>query len=269
MENSKTTVIIGGNGKTGRRVADRLKALGRSVRPVSRSSSIPFDWTDPKTWDRALAGAQALYLTYHPDLAVPGAAAHVEQLTERAVQQGIEKIVLLAGRGEPQVHPAEDAVRNSGVEHTILECSFFNQNFTEGLLAPVEGTIYFPAGEITEPFIDCDDIADTATKALIEPGHQGKTYELTGPESLSFHQVAEYMSQASGQSINYVPVSFEQYAEMLKPHLPPAHIEFFVSLFKFLLDGHNSQTTSGVQEVLNRPAKSILEFAQDAFKGNK
>lgn len=138
--NDETTAIVGGNGKTGWRVAERLERAGRPVRSLSRSSNVPFDWEEPATWAPALRGAGSLYLTYHPDLAVPGAAEKVQGVVHAAVEQGVERIVLLAGRGEPQVHPAEDAVRASGVAHTILECAFFAQNFDEGLLFPVAGS---------------------------------------------------------------------------------------------------------------------------------
>lgn len=173
---SETTVIIGGNGKTGRRVAQRLEAMGRPARPVSRSSEVRFDWHDPATWAPALRGASSMYLTYYPDLSVPGAAERVDGVCRVAVDEGLERVVLLAGRGEPQVAPAEDAVRASGLAHTILECAFFSQNFSEGVALPVDGVIPFPAGDTPEPFVDCDDIADVAVAALTELGHDGLNF---------------------------------------------------------------------------------------------
>lgn len=262
MAEQKTAVILGGKGKTGSRVGVRLRALGWAPRLVSRSSEIPFDWNEPGTWERALSGAEALYITYAPDLAVPGAAEHVHAVSQAAVAAGIRRIVLLAGRNEPQVHPAEDAVREAGVEHTIVECGFFNQNFSEGVLLPVNDTIYFPAGETTEPFIDCDDIADVVVAALTEDRHDGQTYELTGPRCLSFHEVAEEIGRAAGRPFRYQPVSFDDYAEMLAPHMPPAHVEFFIELFRFLMDGHSSYTADGVQRVLGRPAKDFSDYVR-------
>ena len=105
------TVIVGGTGKTGRRVAARLAALDVPVRAVSRTSDVSFDWEQERTWVPALRGAQAMYLTYHPDLAFPGASERVPKLSTRAVASGVEHIVLLSGRGEPQVWPSERAVR--------------------------------------------------------------------------------------------------------------------------------------------------------------
>jgi uncharacterized protein YbjT (DUF2867 family) len=258
------TVIVGGRGKTGRRVSERLADRGLPHRVVSRSSDIPFDWTDESTWRRALAGADALYLTYYPDLAVPGAAEHVRALCQVAVQVGIAKIVLLAGRGEPRVQPAENAVRASGARYTILECAFFNQNFDEGAARPVDGALYFPAGNVAEPFIDCEDIAACAVEALTDPAHDGKTYELTGPRLLTFDEAVGEMAGASGQPLAYVPVSFEQYADMLSEHFSAQEVAFFIELFRFLFDGHNAHITDGVEQMLGRPARDFRDYAQNA-----
>lgn len=256
------TVIVGGQGKTGRRVAQRLAELGLPQRLASRSTALPFDWAQEPTWGPAMQGADALYLTYHPDLAMPGAAERVHSLCEVAVSAGVQNIVLLAGRGEPQVHPAEAAVRAAGVRHAILECAFFNQNFDEGVARPVDGNVYFPAGSVTEPFIDCDDIAACAVEALINPAHDGQTYELTGPELLTFDQAVRAMANASERPLHYVPVSFEQYAELLGEHFSPPEVDFLTGLFRFLLDGHNSHVTDGVERLLGRPARTFAEYAQ-------
>lgn len=262
--NQNLTVIVGGKGKTGRRVGQRLEALGHPVRAVSPSAEVPFDWNDEATWAPALAGATSLYLTYHPDLAVPGAADHIRRVSRLAVERGVEKIVLLAGRGEPQVHPAEDAVRESGAAWTILECAFFMQNFTEGVLAPQGDTIAFPAGDIQEPFLDCDDIADVVVAALTDDAHAGKTYELTGPRLMTFGEATAVLSDAMNRPLRYVPVTFEQYAQGLGEHFPQPVVGFFIELFRFLLDGHNASITGDVERVLGRPARDLHDFALSA-----
>lgn len=262
--NDETTVILGGGGKTGRRVGERLAALGLPFRMASRSTEVPFDWNDEATWEAALIGAKAMYVAYFPDLAVPGAAEHARELSRRAVDLGVKRIVLLAGRGEPQVRPAEQAIRESGASYTILECAFFCQNFDEGLVAPVDGVITFPAGDVAEPFIDCDDIADVAVAALTDDRHDGKTYELTGPRPVTFAEAAATMATAAGRPLRYAPVSFEEYAELLDGHLPAAHIEFFIALFRDLMDGHNAHTTNGVELALGRKARDFQAYARDA-----
>ena len=266
MKNNKrqTTVIVGGKGKTGRRVAERLRAADLPFRAVSPSAEVRFDWDDEATWGPALAGAGALYVTYHPDLAVPGAAEHVRRLCAVAAGGGVEKIVLLAGRGEPQVHAAEDAVRASGAAWTILECAFFMQNFSEGLLAPQGGAIVFPAGHVREPFIDCDDIADVAVAALTDDVHAGRTYDLTGPRLITFGEATAELARAAGRPLRYVPVTFEHYARGLAEHYPLPVVEFFIDLFRFLLDGHNANVTGDVELVLGRRARDFRDFVQTA-----
>jgi len=260
----KLTVIIGGKGKTGARVRDRLERLGRPVRAVSPSAEVPFDWNDSATWEAALQGAHNLYVTYFPDLAVPGAAAHVDALARFATERGVDKIVLLAGRGEPQVHPAEDAIRTSGARWTIFECGFFMQNFTEGALVPQGDTIAFPAGDVREPLIDCDDIADAVVAALVTDDHVGKTYELTGPRLLTFGEATAELAEATGRPLAYVPVTFDQYRQILGQHVPPELAGFFVELFSYLLDGHNAHVTDDLERVLGRPPRDFRDFARAA-----
>ncbi len=254
--------VIGATGKTGRRVVERLQEAGHAVRALSRNTPVPFDWHDEGTWQPALAGARAAYVTYHPDLSVPGAAEHMARFCDVAKGSDVGRIVLLAGRGEPQVHPAEEAVRRSGIEFTILECAFFSQNFTEDLLRPHDGVVVFPADAVTEPFIDCDDIADVAVQALTEDTHLGEAYDLTGPTSLSFAAAVGVLSAESGCALSYQPISFEDYGKLLAAHLPAVHVEHFIELFRSLLDGHNSAPTRDVERVLGRTATSFESFAR-------
>jgi len=268
MESKAMTVIVGGSGKTGRRVATRLHALGKSVRGVSRSSEIRFDWEQESTWAPALRGAKAMYLTYHPDLAFPGATEQVRKLTALAVESGIEHIVLLSGRGEPQVWPSERAVRESGASFTILRCAWFCQNFSEGhLLGPVlEGELAFPASDVREPFIDADDIADVALAALTDPRHAGEIYDLTGPALLSFSDAMQEIARVTGRSVRYAPISSEAYAETLAPHLPAEQVSFLVELFGQLLDGHNALLSDGVERALGRKPRAFSDYVRDAAR---
>lgn len=259
----EATVIIGGAGKTGRRVAERLAREGRATRLASRSSDVPFDWGDESTWSPALAGAHAAYITYFPDLALPEAAERVRRFTRVARDRGIEKLVLLAGRGEPQVAPAEQAIRDSGIAFTILECAFFNQNFSESVLTPVDGVIAFPAKNVGEPFLDCDDVADVAVAALTDDAHAGQTYELTGPEVLTFEQATAILEETLQGPLRYQSMSFEDYAGVLAPYLPPSQVAFTIELFRGLLDGHNASVTDGVERVLQRKPKDFSSFARE------
>ncbi len=262
-----TTLVVGGHGKTGRRVAERLTALGRDVRAVSRSTTPAFDWNDPDTWPAALAGTRAAYVTYQPDIAFPGATDAIASFATVANAHGVERLVLLSGRGEPAAQACEEIVLASGIPTTIVRCSFFAQNFSEHFLrdAVVEGLIAFPAGAARESIVDADDIADVAVRALTEPGHEQRVYELTGPRLLSFTEMASILSDATGREIAYLPTTPDEYAAAaIDAGLPAAEASMLASLFEHIFDGHNESVTQGVADVLGRPATDFTVFAAAA-----
>src|SRR5215210_5268087 len=200
---TKATLVLGGTGKTGRRVVERLAARGLPTRVGSRSGEPPFDWEDEATWVPALRDVESVYISYYPDLAVPGAAATVHSFTELAVESGVRRLVLLSGRGEEEAQVSEQTVRDSGADWTILRSSWFSQNFSEDyMLEPVlGGEVALPAGNMPEPFVDADDIADVAVAALTEDGHGGRLYELTGPRLLTFAEAVGEIAQAAGRCV--------------------------------------------------------------------
>jgi uncharacterized protein YbjT (DUF2867 family) len=266
-QHTKTTLVVGGTGKTGRRVVERLEARGLPVRVGSRSGEPPFDWEDETTWVPALWGVESGYVTYYPDLAVPGAADTVRSFAELAVESGARRLVLLSGRGEEEAQRAELAVRESGVEWTILRCSFFAQNFSESFfLEPMlGGELALPAGSVAEPFVDADDIADVAVEALTEDGHAGELYELTGPRLLTFAEAVEEIGRASGREVRYVPVSVEQFASALsRDGVPSEVVELLTYLFTEVLDGRNAHLTGGIRRALGREPKDFADYARDA-----
>jgi uncharacterized protein YbjT (DUF2867 family) len=264
-ETTDLTLVLGGTGKTGRRVVDRLSARGLPVRAGSRTGEPPFDWNDRSTWAAALAGARSAYVTYHPDLAFPGAAGTIAAFARTAVAAGVRHIVLLSGRGEEEALHSEDAVRGSGAEWTVLRASWFMQNFSEYfLLEPVlDGVIALPAGGVAEPFVDTGDIADVAVAALTGPGHGGKTYELTGPRLLTFADVADELSRATGRSITYAPVTAQEYLAAAVEHgVPAEEAGPLTDLFTRVLDGRNAHVTGDVSRVLGRPARDFTDYAR-------
>jgi uncharacterized protein YbjT (DUF2867 family) len=235
------------------------------VRIGSRSGTPPFDWEDRATWAPAMEGVTAAYIVYYPDLAVEGAVDDIRAFTELAAQAGVRRLVLLSGRNEPQAQASEQVVRESGLEWTIVTCSWFMQNFSEGyLLEPVlEGAIALPARDVAEPFVDVDDIADVAVAALTADGHTGRTYELTGPRLLTFAEAAAELGQAMGRQIVYVPLTMEQYAAGAAEHgVPEADIAMLTTLFTEVLDGRNAYLADGVQQALGRPARDFTEYAK-------
>ena len=264
--NSHTTLILGGTGKTGRRVAARLEKRGIPVRIGSRFSVPSFDWNDEASWGPVLQNVQSAYVTYYPDLAFPGAADAVRTFAKTAVESGVRKLVLLSGRGEEGARQGERAVQDSGAEWTIVRSSWFSQNFSESfLLEPVlGGELVFPAGNVTEPFIDVEDIADVAAAAFVDNKHAGQIYEVTGPRLLTFADAVAEIGKASGHDIRYVPVSAEKYSlALLEQGLPADLVNPLVGLIATVLDGRNAKLSDGVQRALGREPRDFAEYARE------
>jgi uncharacterized protein YbjT (DUF2867 family) len=267
VREAKTVLVLGGTGKTGRRVAQRLEERGLSLRVGSRSGEPPFDWEDEATWLPALQDVESVYISYYPDIAVPGAVEAVRSFAELAVERGVRRLVLISGRGEEEAQRAERVVQEMGVEWTIVRCSWFSQNFSENyLLEPIlSGKVVLPRGNVPEPFVDADDIADVAVAALTEEGHVGEIYELTGPRLLTFEEALGEIARATGREVRYLPVSVEEYSSMLAEQDVPAEYVWLLSyLFTEVLDGRNAYLTDGVQRALGREPKDFAEYARDA-----
>jgi uncharacterized protein YbjT (DUF2867 family) len=261
------TLVISNTGKTGSRVAARLQARGLPTRGGSRSADPPFDWEDRDTWAAALDGAGAAYVSYYPDIAIPGAVEGITAFADTALEQGVRRLVLLSGRGEEEAQRAERVVRESGADWTIVRCSWFNQNFSEGFFADgvAEGEVVLPRAAVPEPFVDVEDIADVAATALSEDGHIGKVYELTGPRLLTFEQAVGEISAAIGRELRYVPVSIEEYAAAAREQgVPEDIIEFLRYLFGEVLDGRNASITNGFQRAVGREPRDFSQYAREA-----
>lgn len=265
----KTTLIVGGTGKTGRRVAKRLGERGLPLRVASRAGTPPFDWHAERTWSALFADVHAMYVAYHPDLAAPGAASILRAFAKVAVDSGVRRIVLLSGRGEPQAESSEEAVRESGADLTVLRAAWFCQNFSEGefVSSVLRGEIALPGDlEAAEPFVDAEDVADVATAALTDDAHIGKTYELTGPRVVPLIEAAAEISAVVARPVRYVPTSSSTFTAALAEHLPADYAMFLGELFGFLLDGHNAHVTTDVARVLDRQPRDFREFVRDAAR---
>jgi uncharacterized protein YbjT (DUF2867 family) len=262
----KPTLILGGTGKTGRRLADRLTAQGLPVRIGSRSGTPPFDWEKDTTWQRALDGVGAVYISYYPDLAVPGAAEAVGAFSRLAVERGVKRLVLLSGRGETEAQRAEEMLKTSGADWTILRCAWFAQNFSESfLLDPLlAGEVALPVGNVGEPFVDADDIADAAVTVLTRQGHIGQLYELTGPRLLSFAEAVAEIGKAAGRDIRFIRISHAEFTAAVAGYELPTEFAWLLNeLFTEVLDGRNEALTDGVQRVLGRAPKDFSDYAAE------
>jgi len=276
---SLSILVTGATGKVGRHVIQALKPhadakITAAVRDPSNAAAlgvptVTFDYDAPSTWGPALQGIRALYLVtppWHPREAEIGKA-----IIATARETGVKRIVKLSALGaenlEMFAHKTVDAfLADSGLQTTILKPTFFCQNFSVMHAASIKatGAFYLAAGEGRIAFIDTRDIAAVAAKALLEPPHQGKTYELTGPGALDHHEVAAILSKAAGREIRYVPISEQQAIDgMRQAGLPEVGVLGLTRLMSFVREGHTARTTPTVQEVLGRAPISFEQYAAD------
>jgi uncharacterized protein YbjT (DUF2867 family) len=245
---------------------DRLHRQDRPpVRAGSRSADIPFDWEDRETWAPAVAGTRAIYVSYYPDLAIPGSADDVGELARLALAAGVRRIVLLSGRGEEEAKRAEERLQASGADWTIVRCSWFSQNFSESFFHDLlmTGEVVLPVEDVPEPFIDLEDVADIAAEALIGAGHGGRLYDVTGPRLLTFADALAEISAASGRPLRLVRVSLDEFrAGMEEAGVPDALVALLEYLFGEVLDGRNAHTTGGVREALGREPRDFRDYAR-------
>lgn len=264
-QTNELTLVLGATGKTGRRIVERLVSQGVPTRVASRSAIPSFDWNDPGNWEAVLDGVTTVYISYAPDLAIPGATHSIQAFVEKAVGQGVRRLVLLSGRGEEEAQQCENIVRDAGVEWTVVRASWFFQNFSEGefLGMVLAGEVTLPAGDVPEPFVDVDDIADVAVAALTENGHSGEIYELTGPRMLTFAEAVDEIARASGREISYIQIPPDVFSAAIAGSGAPEDIAWLLDyLFSTVLDGRNAFICDGVQRALGREPTDFTEYAR-------
>jgi uncharacterized protein YbjT (DUF2867 family) len=260
-------LVLGGNGKTGSRVAARLRGRGLPVRIGSRTGAPPFDWEDRGTWAPALRGTSSAFVSYYPDLAVAGSTDAIRTLAELALESGTRRLVLLSGRGEVEAERAERALQDSGAEWTVVRCSWFMQNFSEAFMLDqvLAGELALPGGDVPAPFVDVEDIADVAVAALTEEGHAGRLYELTGPRALTFAEAAAEIARAAGREVRYVPVGLDEFvAGATGAGVPDDVVALLRYLFSEVLVEANAGVADGVREALGRAPRDFAGYARDA-----
>lgn len=237
------------------------------MRRGSRGSLTPFDWEDPKTWAPILTGVSKAYVTYFPDLAFPGAIEKLEAFAKVALETGLQHIVLLSGRGEHFAGMGEEVIRNSGLDFTIVRSAWFAQNFSEGYLRDpiLGGVLPMPGGDIAEPIIDIDDIADVVCAALTEDGHLGERYEVTGPRLMTFAEMAAVLTVTLGRPVRHAPITFEDFHANVAASGGEFVAEVFTSIARETLDGRNAFVTDGVERALGRKPRDFVDFAKTAM----
>lgn len=260
-------LVIGGTGKTGSRVVNHLQALGHNVRVGSRSAKPAFDWQKPETWAEVLKGMEKVYITFQPDLAVPGALEAIEGLTREMQKSGVQKAVLLSGKGEREAELCEQVIINSGIDYTIVRANWFMQNFSESFfLDPIlAGHVALPNANAKVPYVSADDIAEVVTKVLLGDQHNSQIYELTGSRTLTFPEVINEIAEATKREIQFTPISLPAYSDIMKElQVPDDFIWLINYLFtEVLASKDNEIITNDIEKVLGRKPTDFSDFVKD------
>lgn len=258
-------LVIGATGKVGSRVVTRLAAKGYAVRGVSRSARLRFDWFDASTWPNALRDVRAAYIAFSPDLAMPGAEAIIAAFVDAAKSAGVEQLVLLSGRGERGAQRCEVIVQQSGLRWTVVRCSWFFQNFTEGMLrdAILSGALALPAAQVADPLVDAEDIADVVVAALTD-AKPNTVYEVTGPRLMTFAEVAQELSQATGNPVHYIPMPADDFRSALAQAEGPELAELLTAICTEVFAGHNQWVGDGVERATGKAPRDFRQFCATA-----
>jgi uncharacterized protein YbjT (DUF2867 family) len=267
-------LLLGGTGKTARRIAPRLRAAGADVRTAARSGAdVHFDWDDVSTHDAALADVHALYLV-PPALRLDAAPA-VKAFVDRAEAAGVSHVTFLSARGV-ELAPEEMMLRaiekdlegRSDLTHSILRPGWFMQDFDEYFFQPAiaaDGLLIAPTGDGAEAFVHADDIADVASATLLDPArhHRGE-YALTGPGALTFAQVAEKISVAAGKPVAHVDPPLAEWLEQaIAGGIPTDYAELLAALLNAVRASANAATTDDVERVTGHAPRSFDDYLAD------
>ncbi|MBO0915937.1 SDR family oxidoreductase [Streptomyces laculatispora] len=258
-------LVLGAHGSTGRRVLARLRDARWPVRPASRATGIPFDWNDDTTWEPALAGTERVYLMLPHELALR------QDFIRCAVTAGVRRLVLLSSRavdemGDDRLMEAERMVRDAEADWTVVRADWFNQNFDEGIFrqAVLDGTLALPLGECRQTFVDADDIAAVAAAALTEEGHAGSTYEVTGPDALSFADALAAIGRATGLPQVFHGDKDTYRAGQLAQGRPAETVERETGAYTSLAALGDARPSDTVRRVTGRHPKTFETYVREA-----
>jgi uncharacterized protein YbjT (DUF2867 family) len=278
-------LVFGATGHIGRELISILSSEGvptiAVARAPERARPLPgirwakADLADPASIDGLLGGVETMFLLTGngPDLGALQATA-----IRAAAKSGVEYVVKLSALGASDHskspigrahHEAEEELIASGMRWVILRPHAFMQNLLDQTPAIVrEGRIFAASGDGKVPFVDTRDIAAVAAVTLTHSGHDGKKYVLTGPEALSYFDVARILSDAVGRPITYVPLSLEEARERMgRAGEARWAIEGLLALAAYQrAGGPTAAVHDTVRQVLGRPPRSLAEFARDHAK---
>ncbi|POX37495.1 ergot alkaloid biosynthesis protein [Streptomyces sp. Ru73] len=275
MSTTGTTLVIGATGTTGSRTAAQLSAAGHRVRAASRRGTpvpgaepVRFDWYDPATHGAALAGADRLYLV--PPVGDPDPAAVMLPFLRQARAAGVRRAVLLSSSAIPEGGPAVGAVHRElpGLfeEWAVLRPSWFMQNFlgrhvhADGIRE--HGTLLSATGNGRVGFVDAEDIAAVAVRALTDERAPGTDLILTGPEALRYDDIAAIMTEVSGRPVVHRSLTHDELRAHLAKELPAEFAALLADLDRAIAGGAEDRTTDTVRRVTGRPPHGFRSVAE-------
>jgi len=263
-------LVTGASGKTGRRIVEQLAGMGLQPRLALRRAkgpeSVEFDWTAPETHVAALEGIDAVYL-----LAPPGTLDPLSVMLpflEQALQSGVTRFVLLSASsleaGGPMMGQVHGWLQSNVPSWIVLRPTWFMQNFSEQQHLPTilgEDAIFSATGDGRVGFIDAEDIAAVAAIALTAPDFESGELLLTGPETLSYDDVALLIGQAAGREIHHRRLSEHQMAErFVGVGMPEDYASGLAAMDSAIAAGAEDRTTDTVARVTGRPAATFQDF---------
>ncbi|MFD9407948.1 NmrA family NAD(P)-binding protein [Streptomyces sp. NPDC059989] len=275
MKTPAATLVIGATGTTGRRVTagliaegHRVRAAGRNATPVAGAEAVRFDWNDPATWDEALDGVDRAYLV--PPIGSSDPAAVMLPFLRRARAAGVRRAVLLSSSaipaGGPAVGQVHQALPGLFEQWAVLRPSWFMQNFADA--APHarsirdEGAIMSASGEGRVGFIDAEDIAAVAVRALTDDQAPNTDLILTGPQTLSYAEVAATIAEVTGRPVVHRQLTFEQLRDRWAAEIPLEFATMLAWMDRAIAEGAEDRTSDTVQRLTGRPPGTFRAFAE-------
>ena len=273
-------LITGASGNVGREVLKQVALTGAKVRAAYQDASraahapagvetITMDYYQPETVRAALKGADHVFLVGPPTAELPALERRAIDVIKHSDVEHVVKLSAMGGRAAtfPRQHAeSEDYIRSSGVPYTFLRPNGFMQNLV-AFSAPsikTQSAFYGSEGDGKVSQIDIRDVAAVAVKTLIDPGHMGRTYTLTGPEALNNAQIAELLTQALGREIRFVKLPPEQLNQAMRGNgVPEWTADAILDLQRLYREGKAATVTGDVEQILGCKPTSYADFVED------
>ncbi|MFD4320744.1 NAD(P)H-binding protein [Streptomyces sp. NPDC058548] len=275
MDNPNATLVIGATGTTGRRVTagliaegHRVKAGSRGAAPVTGTEAVRFDWNEPSTWNEALDAVDRVYLI--PPIGSSDPAAVMLPFLRQARAAGVHRAVLLSSSaipaGGPAVGQVHEALPGLFEQWAVLRPSWFMQNFAASTpharSIRDEGAIMSASGEGRVGFIDAEDIAAVAVRALTDEQAPNADLILTGPQTLSYADVAAIIAEATGRPVVHRQLTFEQLRDRWAAEIPLEFATMLAGMDRAIAEGAEDRTSDTVERLTGRPPGTFRTFVE-------